>query len=242
MAALGRSRIGRRLGLIRVTDSWLYAVSAAAYGLAVDPSQLVARRATLDDLPTLKGLWATNGLPVLECERHLTEFQVIERPDGVVIGTVALRIAGANALLYGEAYHPGPSMDQARPPAWHRILALVRNQSVGRVWLRGSIRADSYWASVGFHSPTAAEIKLRPGMFGPSEGPWFVCVIFDEKLLEGEVKKEILAFQEESRRTNERLAIQALWFKRIAGFIAVGFLGATAYLLYKILSARGRRR
>ena len=158
------------------------------------------------------------------------------------MGAVALRIVGTSALLYGEAFYPGPSIDQARPPAWNRILALVRNQGVGRVWLRGTVRPDSYWVKIGFHQPTAAELKNRPAGFGPPDAQWYVCVIFDEKLLEGEVKKEILAFQEESRRSNERVAGQALLLKRIAAFIAVGFLGGAAYLLYKILSARGRRR
>ena len=61
----------------------------------MDSSDLTVRRATLDDLPTLLGLWEVNRLPALELERRLTEFQVVSRPDGVVVGAIGLRPCGA---------------------------------------------------------------------------------------------------------------------------------------------------
>ena len=40
--------------------------------------QLHIRRATVDDLPALRSLWAAARLPADELENRLTEFQVVE--------------------------------------------------------------------------------------------------------------------------------------------------------------------
>jgi N-acetylglutamate synthase-like GNAT family acetyltransferase len=75
--------------------------------------QLHIRRATVDDLPTLKSLWLAANLPADELENHLTEFQVVEA-DGVFSGALGLQILRQHARLHSEDYADFSVADAAR--------------------------------------------------------------------------------------------------------------------------------
>ena len=60
---------------------------------------LRVRRATLDDLVTLREIWFSMRLPADELEKHLKEFQVVEDAEGNVLGAVGIRFSKQSARL-----------------------------------------------------------------------------------------------------------------------------------------------
>src|SRR6266705_3800938 len=70
---------------------------------AMNPSDYRVRRATLDDIGILKRLCETMRFPAGDLERRLTEFQVIEGPDGKVMGALGSPIAERQAGIHSEA-------------------------------------------------------------------------------------------------------------------------------------------
>lgn len=205
----------------------------------MDPSELTVRRATLDDLPTLKGLWEVNRLPALELERHLTEFQLVLRPDGVVLGAIALRGFRGQGLVHSEAFYTPQAADLARARAWQRLQVVARNQCLTRLWMRGE--PEPGWRAFGFGPAAFADLKKLPAALADGPGPWSTVTLIDEHALAEVVEKELTVFQEQARAENDRLRQQALWFKWLAGLIAFGFLAGAVWLLYQVVS-RPRRR
>ena len=67
------------------------------------------RRATLEDIETLRALWQTALLPIQELEKRLTEFQIVEGMDGRIFGAlgagVPSNMAGLDKFtgLFGDA-------------------------------------------------------------------------------------------------------------------------------------------
>ncbi|HNU98750.1 MAG: hypothetical protein KA191_10230 [Verrucomicrobia bacterium] len=206
----------------------------------MDPHDFTVRRATLDDLPTLKGLWDVNRLPALDLERHLTEFQLVLRADGVLAGAVGLRACGAQGLVHSEAFYSQQLADPVRSAAWQRLQILARNQRLGRLWIHGE--AAPGWQALGFKRAMAEDLKKLPPILGGELGPWFTVALIDETALAEVVERELTVFQQEARAENERLRQQALWFKWIAGLIVFGFLAGAVWVLYRVFSSQNRRR
>src|ERR1051325_4145281 len=92
------------------------------------------RRATLDDLGTLKPLWTSMRLPAAELEKRLTEFQVIEGPDGKIIGAIGFQLADRAARIHSEAFSDFGFADAARAAFWERVQNLASNHGVFRLW------------------------------------------------------------------------------------------------------------
>jgi len=204
----------------------------------VDPSEYTARRATLDDLPTLKGLWEVNRLPVLELERHLTEFQVVARPDGVIVGALALRSRGTQGLLHSEAVYSPPLAAAIPAAAWPRLQILARNQGLTRLWMHGE--PAPAWQACGFTRARPGDLQKLPPALASGPGPWATVALIDEAVVAEVIEKEVTAFQQEAQAEHERLRQQALWFKWLAGLIIFGFFAGAVWLLYQVLS-RTRR-
>ena len=205
----------------------------------MDQSEYTVRRATLDDLPTLKGLWEVNRLPALELERHLTEFQVVSRPDGVIVGALALRGCGAQGLVHSEAFYSPQVVDAVRAAVWQRLHVLARNQRLSRLWMRGEPIPG--WQVFGFRLATPRDLQRLPTALASAAGPWSSIALIEETALTEAMEQELIAFQEESRAENERLRQQARWFRWLGSLIAFGFLAGAVWLLYQVVS-RSRRR
>jgi len=59
------------------------------------------RRATLNDLATLRTIWLSMRLLADKLERRLKEFQVVENAGGEVLGAVGIQFSKQHALLFG---------------------------------------------------------------------------------------------------------------------------------------------
>jgi N-acetylglutamate synthase-like GNAT family acetyltransferase len=198
--------------------------------------QYTVRRANLDDLPVLVGLWRVAGLAPLELEKHLTEFYVALRPDGVLVGVVGLRAADGQGLVYGEAFASPRQGEETRAPLWERLQVMARSRAVARLWVREGV--CDWWQEQGFKPATPQEIKRLPRLFGPVGGGWLTFALRDETVLPAALNEEFARLQEEARAHNERLRRQASLLKWVAAAIAAVFFAGTLWLLLELLNRR----
>lgn len=201
--------------------------------------QQTARRATLDDLPVLRGLWETARLPVFDLERRLTEFHVITRSDGVVNGAIGFRVAGWHGLLHSEAFYSEAGAAISRPLLWEHIQKLARGQGAARLWMVSPV-AD-FWKDTGFRQASTVELPRLPVEFGPANRPWHTLPLRDDVVLEQVVEKEFARLREEGEARNASLRRQVTFWKIVGGLIALGFFAAAIWLLFAMVSsATGR--
>jgi len=127
---------------------------------------LQIRRATVDDLPALKALWATANLPAAELESRLTDFQIVES-HGNFAGAVAVQITRQHLRFYAEDFTDFSVADAARELFWERIQTLAANHGVFRVWTQ---ETSPFWTHWGFQPATAEILKRLPDEWKAHEG------------------------------------------------------------------------
>src|SRR5437763_4648115 len=101
---------------------------------AMDSSNYRVRRATLDDLPQLTGLWQAMHFPSEELAKRVTEFQVAESAEGKLLGAVGLQIAERQGRVHSEAFTDFSLAEQLRPLLWERLHAVATNHGLLRLW------------------------------------------------------------------------------------------------------------
>ena len=195
----------------------------------MDPNNCTARRANLDDLASLKALWEVARLPVPEMEKHLTEFQVVSRPNGILLSTVGLRITESHGLVYEEAFYHPDLEDEYRALLWARLHILSRNLSLTRLWTR---EGAPFWTKAGFHQATEEEMRKFPGALGAAHAAWLTYLVREEALLTGQLQREFELFQIAQRESTERMRRQGQTLKWITGLIAIGFSVGALVLLF----------
>ena len=90
------------------------------------PSNLQVRRATVEDVPRLAEFWNEEGLPSEELARRFQEFQVVERGEEGLLGTVGLRLAGTEGRLHSEAFASAEYADLVRDAVWQRVQVIAK--------------------------------------------------------------------------------------------------------------------
>ena len=70
----------------------------------MNPQNLRVRRATVDDIATLRQTWEAMRFSPDDLEKRLTEFQVVENAAGEAVGAMGLQLSGQHALLHSEGY------------------------------------------------------------------------------------------------------------------------------------------
>lgn len=205
----------------------------------VPPSQITARRANLDDLPVLRGLWQLGRLPTHELDKRLTEFHVAARPDGVITGTLGFMVSGQHALIHSGAFASLAQEAEGLPVLWEHLLTLARSQSVVRLWLHGPV-AD-HWREAGFVSATGADLKKLPAGFGPTEREWHTLALRDEAAVAAAVEREFATLHVAQAEETERLRRQATFWKLLAWLIALVFFIGAGWLLAVLFRSTPRR-
>jgi N-acetylglutamate synthase-like GNAT family acetyltransferase len=200
----------------------------------------MARRANLDDLTVLRGLWQSDRLPAYELERRLTEFHVAVRPDGVVIGALGIQVAGGHALLHSPAFPSQAQAAEGLPVLWEHVLALAHTQGVARLWLRGTLA--SHWEEAGFRSATPAHLKQLPAALGSPRGVWASLALRDEGVMAAALEKEFAALHDAQQEQTERLRRQATFWKVLAWGIALAFFAGAGWMLFLLFRQAPRRR
>lgn len=198
------------------------------------------RRANLEDLSVLRGLWQSERLPGHEFEKRLTEFHLAVRPDGVVLGSLGFQVAGAHALVHSIACPSLAQAAEAVPALWEHALALAHTQGVARLWLRGP--AEPHWREAGFTAAGPAHLKHLPAALGASRGEWWTLSLRHEATATEALEKEFAALHEVQQEQSDRIRRQAAFWKTLAWGIALVFLGGAVWMLLQLFRQSPRRR
>jgi N-acetylglutamate synthase-like GNAT family acetyltransferase len=193
---------------------------------------LRVRRATLDDLATLRTIWLSMRLPADDLEKRLKDFQVVEDAEGNVLGAVGIQFSKQYALLYGEGYSDFSIADVARQMFWRRLEALAANHGIFRIWTQ---EASPFWTRWGFQ-PAGAEILLRlPEEWKTSGGQWFTNELKNEEAVAAALQNKFAGFMDAEKQQTARVAKKARILKTIItviGFtIGILCIGIAIYLL-----------
>jgi len=188
-------------------------------------AQTVVRRATVDDLPSLKALWMKAGLPVLEEERHLTEFQTIWDSSGALAGAAALRVLGKQGWLHSEAFLHPELEDSLRPLLWDRLRSVARNHGLARVWTREE--APFWHQQAGFVLVDEVQQKQKPPGWGDTPTGWWLLTLREESQDAIALEREFAMFAESQKASTDRVIEQARQLKKVAYVVlALALLGA----------------
>ncbi len=185
----------------------------------VEPIRPAARKANVDDLPALQALWQRAGLPWIELERFVTEFQVVPGEEGQLQGAIGLQLDGSEGLLHSEAIFPGTDADAIRAELWGRMQIVARNLGVARLW---TLEDAPFWCHTFVRADPAAIQGLQAGFRDP-EAAWLVCQLVDparaQKLLD-----ERLALWEASRQSESENLLETIGRIRTFAFTVAGVL------------------
>jgi hypothetical protein len=188
------------------------------------------RRATLDDLPTLRPIWESLRLPVADLEKRLTEFQVAVDADKKIVGVIAFQIADRHARIHSEAFSDFAIADTLRPLFWKRFEALAINHGIARLWTQ---EQSPFWKQNGLNAATAEDLKKFPPAWGRPTPEWLTLRLKDEEAVLSIEKEFDLYMQAEKQRSEDTLGTARALNKiatAIAIVLVVCILGAVFYL------------
>jgi N-acetylglutamate synthase-like GNAT family acetyltransferase len=191
----------------------------------MNPQNLRVRRATVDDIATLRQTWEAMRFSPDDLEKRLTEFQVVENAAGEAVGAMGLQLSGQHALLHSEGYSDFGVADAARQLFWERIQTLASNHGVFRIWTQ---EQSPFWKHLGFQPPTAEiSSRLPAGWKNESDGIWLTYRLKDEEAIAAALEKEFAPFMAGEKSETEKISEKARMintFITIAGF-AIGIIG-----------------
>ena len=189
------------------------------------------RRATVEDLPSLKALWESMRIASPDLEKRLTEFQVAEAADGRCIGAIGIQIIQRQGWIHSEAFADFSLADPVRALWWARIQSLAMNHGVVRLWTR---EHAPFWTHNGFRPANAVNLELLPPNWDRSATDWLVLQLKEEAAIQAlSADAEFAAYLTAER---EKTAARARTAKRVGVVVAVLFaLAAGGLIIYAVL-------
>ena len=176
------------------------------------------RRATLDDRKALVALWKAMHFPAAEMDRKLTEFQVVETPNGEILGALAIEISGRHGRLHSEAFADFSLADVLRTHLWQRMQSVATNHGLVRIWTQ---EKTPFWCHCGLHTATANELKRLPEPWAVLSGEWRTQQLRDEDAIATSLDQEFAQFKDAARLQTEETMRRARVMKYFATFIAI---------------------
>jgi N-acetylglutamate synthase-like GNAT family acetyltransferase len=194
----------------------------------MNPPVLRVRRATVDDLETLKALWADMRLSPEELEPRLTEFQVVENTENQVLGALGILVFEQHAMLHSEGYSDFGVADSARHLFWERIQKLAANHGVFRIWTQ---ERSPFWKNYGFQPPTSEVLPRLPVHWqNEFEGGWLTLQLKDEQVINAAIEKLFTSLVATEKLEAERVSARVRSINAIIiiagftiGFLCIGF-------------------
>ncbi len=193
-----------------------------------------ARRATLDDIASLRELWRAEKFPEATMEKRVPEFQVVQATDGAIVGALGLRVVGTQGLLYAESIGDFALTDTLRPLLWERMLTVARNRGLARLWTQNDA---PFWREHGFAAAGELLPKL-PAEFAGSEGPWLTLKLKEDVLAGLTPEQEFALFRKGAMQESEAALRQARILKIIAwlvGAVLAGVLAVAGFYLLRFM-------
>lgn len=193
------------------------------------------RRATIDDLPTLQGLWESMRIPHAGLEKRLTEFQVAENAEGQVIGTVGFQILKRHGLIHSEAFSDFGATDPVRPLFWQRLNALALNHGVARFWTRENA---PFWTQNGLLPADENALNRLPAEWDRDTPGLLTLRLKDEDAIASLDKEFDMFVAAEKQRTAEALGSAKKLKTVVVWCVVLVAVGAIAFALFLVLSGR----
>lgn len=189
------------------------------------------RRATLEDLEALTGMWTSMNFSAADLKNRLTEFQVVEDNHGKVMGTVGLQVLHRHGLIHSEAFADFAVADQARPLLWGRIQALALNHGLARLWTRENA---PFWSHNGLQPADDHALERLPEAWNRAHRGWLTLRLKDEDVVLS-LDKELALFKETERLNTAQTLGYARKLKQVVTvlglLVAAGLLIWAVYLL-----------
>lgn len=186
----------------------------------MNPHTLRIRRATVDDIVSLRQIWEAMRFLPDELEKRLTEFQVVENGDGEVLGAIGIQFSKQHALLHGEGYSDFGIADAARQLFWERIHTLAANLGVFRLWTQ---ERSPYWKSFGFQPPGSEVLARLPEQWkNEFEGGWLTFQLKNEEVIAAALEKEFAPFMAGQKSETEKISERARKMNQIITIAAFG--------------------
>lgn len=197
---------------------------------------LQARRATVDDLPTLRPLWEGEGLPAEALAKRVSEFQLVEIPGGGIQGALGLHIAGLEGRIHSEAFADPARADELRARLYERVQGVAKNHGLLRLWTQ---LATPFWHHAGLKPATPDILPKLPGAFAGTEQPWSFLQLKEETGPALSMDKEFALFKEAEQERTQRIQRQAKMLKLVAAIVVALVFALVAALLFYWMRARG---
>ncbi len=189
-------------------------------------------RATIEHLPQLKVLWVANEFPAWDLEKKLTEFLVVESPEGLVQGAIGLEIFNNHARIHSEAFFDQTLAEEIRPILWERILTFARASGVTQLWTQ---EQSPFWEKVGMRRVSPKELQALPSRWRCTYPRWLHYKIVPEALLPEELEKQITTLIERERSQLQKAVKLANIAKTITLILVTIFFAACLLLLLRFM-------
>jgi len=191
-------------------------------------SEVLVRRATVEDLPQLIELWQMEQLPWADLEKRLTDFQVAEA-DGAVAGVLGLVLIATDGFLYGEGIGRPELADEMRLELWSRFQTLMLGHNVVRLW----ICSDApFWRSNGFRDADARMLQELPGSLAGQPGRWRWLPLKEDSPT-ANIEKQFALLKALHQEENERIVRRARMLKIVLTSLVVACFGfLTLWAIY----------
>jgi N-acetylglutamate synthase-like GNAT family acetyltransferase len=176
------------------------------------------RRAIVDDLQHLRGLWENMRLSPPELEKRLTEFQVVESWEGRLVGALGLEVAGRQGRLHSEVFSDFALADMLRGLLWERVHAVAANHGLARLWTQ---ETAPFWKHHGFQTPDKNAWKRIPAAWALQESGWLTLQLRDEEVLEKVLEKDFARLRARDQQANEKALRRGRALKFISTLAAV---------------------
>ncbi len=184
----------------------------------MSPSDYRVRRATLDDLGPLQGLWKSMNFPSDDLARRVTEFQVAEGPDGKLLGAVGLQLAERQGRIHGEAFGDFAVAEQVRPLLWERLQSVATNHGLVRIWTQ---EQAPFWNHCGMSKPAPEELEKLPGPWRSAGAGWLTLKLKEDLQEVISADQEFALFMEAEKQRTARTFQHARMLRAVATFVAL---------------------
>ncbi len=195
------------------------------------------RRATVEDVPKLATLWKAEGLPVPILEKRFKEFQVVEGPNGSILGGTGLEIVGLEGRLHSEAFAQPEQAEALRALFWERFQVLAQNHGLVRLWTQF---ATPFWTHSGFQVAPGETLEKLPAAFGSDPHPWRFLQLRNEPSNVPSIEKEFAMFKEMEQERTARLLRQAKVMKLVAAVVVMLVFILVAFWIVTWYKTQGR--
>ena len=201
------------------------------------PAGITVRRATLDDLEALRGLWRECRLPEHELERRFTEFQLAVDAHDWILGCLGLRFAGHHGQVHSLAIRRPEMESELSAALWERVLALAQQQAALRLWTH---QHSIFWTDRGFVPAVPADLNTLPPALGSPAEAWHTLKLRDEPLKMIAAEEQLEAFLELEHLRTDRLVRRSRVLKILVTVIAAILFAVSLVVLFTVLRRERR--